>query len=128
MGLTLETRLAASFSSRLHACVQALGCDFAMLDGNVGIGSWAWNDAVKRILSMPCRLKVSSDSWMMPVAMIGMTKIPEGQGEWAGKAALRILAGTAPDEISPVANRKWDLYLECQTDRNRRSATNGATR
>ncbi len=32
--------------------------------------------------------------FMMPYAMLGMTKIPEEQGIWAGKAALEIVKGS----------------------------------
>ena len=47
----------------------------------------------------------------MPVTMLGMTKVPEEQGEWAGKVALQILNGAVPNTIPVIANRKWDLFL-----------------
>jgi ABC-type uncharacterized transport system substrate-binding protein len=43
--------------------------------------------------------------------MLGMTKVPEEQGDWAGKVALQILDGAIPNSIPVIANRKWDLYL-----------------
>mgnify|MGYP001586327727 FL=1 len=60
---------------------------------------------------MTQRLTVTSHDWMMPVSMLGMTKIPEEQGEWAGQVALQILGGAAPNSIPVIANRKWDLFL-----------------
>ncbi|MGB5671457.1 MAG: hypothetical protein WBM71_12995, partial [Sedimenticolaceae bacterium] len=57
------------------------------------------------------RLTVTSHEWMMPVTMLGMTKVPEEQGEWAGRVALQLLDGVPADSIPVIANRKWDLFL-----------------
>jgi ABC-type uncharacterized transport system substrate-binding protein len=48
---------------------------------------------------------------MMPFAMLGLTKVPEEQGEWAAKIALQILQGVAPSSIPIVPNRKWDIWM-----------------
>ena len=34
------------------------------------------------------RISVTNHGWMMPYAMLGMTKIPEEQGVWSAQAAL----------------------------------------
>ena len=78
---------------------------------DAGINDWSWDDAVAAIEPLTRRLTVTSHKWMMPVSMLGMTKVAEEQGEWAGKVAMQILDGAAPDSIPVIANRKWDLYL-----------------
>ena len=47
----------------------------------------------------------------MPFAMIGVTKVPEEQGEWAAKSALRILGGMAPSDIPIVPNNQRDIWI-----------------
>ncbi|MEN8131191.1 MAG: hypothetical protein ABFS45_13570, partial [Pseudomonadota bacterium] len=59
-------------------------------------------------------LSVTNHQWMMPVTLLGFTKIPEEQGEWAGKVALSILHGKTAGEIPIVPNRKWDLWANEQ--------------
>ena len=47
---------------------------------------------------------------MMPYTMLGFTKVPEEQGEWAAQAALSILDGVDISQIAIVPNRKWDIW------------------
>jgi ABC-type uncharacterized transport system substrate-binding protein len=49
--------------------------------------------------------------FMMPYAMLGMTKIAEEQGILAGKMALAILKGAAPSSIPVTQNKEAKLYL-----------------
>ena len=44
-------------------------------------------------------------------AMIGIVKIAEEQGWWAGKTALRILDGKSPADIPVVTNKESRVYL-----------------
>lgn len=111
LGLQFESQFAASFASWINAYERAQQFDYVIIGSNAGINDWVWEDAAAAIRPLTRRLTVTSNRWMMPVAMIGMTKVPEEQGEWAGKVALQILAGTEPADIPIIANRKWDLYL-----------------
>lgn len=43
--------------------------------------------------------------------LLGLVKIAEEQGWWAGKTALRILGGTAPKDIPIVRNKQSRIYL-----------------
>ena len=47
---------------------------------------------------------------MMPISMLGLTKPPEEQGEWAGQVALKVLSGISPETIPVIANRRWDVW------------------
>ena len=49
--------------------------------------------------------------WMMPYAMFGMTKVPEEQGEWAGKVAIETLKGTKPSDIPIIPNRNFNIIV-----------------
>ncbi|MFM1891488.1 MAG: hypothetical protein RLZ44_565, partial [Pseudomonadota bacterium] len=85
--------------------------DFVIMGSNAGIDDWDDATAAAAVLPITRRLSVTSHEWMMPVTMLGMTKVPEEQGEWAAKVAVQILGGAPPDSIPIIANRKWDLYL-----------------
>ncbi len=46
--------------------------------------------------------------------MVGKVKIGEEQGWWAGKTALRILAGTPLANIPIARNKNFRLYINMQ--------------
>ena len=48
--------------------------------------------------------------WMMPYAMIGVTKDPEEQGEWSAKVATHVLDGMRVSDIPIVPNQRWNLW------------------
>lgn len=110
-GLDFSQRLAASLQSWVAAYQAGQSFDFIIMGSNAGISDWDTTAAFEAIRPFTKRLTVTSHKWMMPVTMLGMTKVPEEQGEWAGQVALQILDGAAPNTIPVIANRKWDLYL-----------------
>ena len=110
-GLIFEQQLASSLQSWVGAYETGQDYDFIIMGSNAGINDWDTTEAVSAIMPLTQRLSVTSHGWMMPVTMLGMTKVPEEQGEWAGQVALRILEGASPDSIPVIANRKWDLFL-----------------
>lgn len=110
-GLVFDEHLAATLEDWTSAYRHGQEYDFVIMGSNAGINDWDTARAVESILPFTRRLTVTSHEWMMPVTMLGMTKIPEEQGEWAGSVALRVLEGTPPDTIPIIANRKWDLFL-----------------
>lgn len=110
-GLVYEERFADSLQAWIEAYREGQGYDFVVMGSNAGINDWDERQAIDAVAPMTRRLSVTSHEWMMPVTMLGMTKVPEEQGEWAGQVALQILDGAAPGSIPVIANRKWDLYL-----------------
>ncbi len=110
-GLVFERRLASSLESWVEAYAAAQDYDFVIMGSNAGINDWNADDAVSAIVPLTRRLSVTNHGWMMSVSMLGMTKVPEEQGEWAGRVASRILDGASPDTFPVIANRKWDLFL-----------------
>lgn len=110
-GLVYEEKLARTLDAWIAAYQAGQDYDFIVMGSNAGIDDWDTQRAVTAIMPLTRRLTVTSHEWMMPVTMLGMTKVPEEQGEWAGSVALQILDGVAPQSIPVIANRKWDLYL-----------------
>lgn len=51
---------------------------------------------------------------MARFALIGYTKLAEEQGEWAAKAALRILDGTSPADIPIARNKQGRLIVNAR--------------
>jgi len=51
------------------------------------------------------------EDWITPYAMIGFVKASDEQGRWAGRTALKILAGRSPADIPVVTNTKAGIYL-----------------
>ena len=49
--------------------------------------------------------------WMIPYAMLAMTKLPQEQGAWAAQVAQAILQGEKPGDIPVVVNRRWNIYV-----------------
>ena len=46
-----------------------------------------------------------------PIALIGLTKVGEEQGEWAANTALSILDGASPADIPIVTNKRGRLFI-----------------
>lgn len=94
--------------------------EFRKMQGEVDVlffGNFAgindWNEAEAAAWALE-HSKIPSGStydFTMPYTMLGMTKIAEEQGIWAGKAALQIVKGTPPSSIAPVQNKDYKLFL-----------------
>lgn len=85
--------------------------DFIILGNNAGINDWDRAVASSYALAHARKLTVSNYDWMQPYAMLAMTKIPNEQGEWAAKVALRILSGVSPQRIPITPNRRWAMFV-----------------
>lgn len=110
MGVELEHVLVATGDAWIEAYEQAQAFDFVVLGSNFGIDNWEPERIYQTVDRVSRHLTVTSHSWMMPYAMLGMTKVPSEHGEWAAKAALAILRGARPQAIPIVSSRKWDLW------------------
>ena len=109
-GIHLEARLVDTTDAWLSAFQAAQAYDFVILGSNSGINDWD-HARVRAGIHRAQRLSLTNHDWMMPYAMLGFTKVPEEQGEWAARTALQILAGAAPLDIPIVPNRKWDIWV-----------------
>ncbi len=109
-GIQLESSLVNTDSDWLSAYDKAQQYGFIVIGSNSGISDWNHQRVIDHIGSIGKVLSVTNHDWMMPYTMLGFTKVPEEQGEWAGQAALSILDGIAVSQIAIVPNRKWDIW------------------
>lgn len=110
IGVQLDAKLVDTVEDWINAYRDGQAYDFVIMGSNSGIADWNEKVVVESILPHTRRLSVTNHGWMMPYTMLGFTKIPEEQGEWAAKAAIAIMNGMAPSEIAIVPNRKWDIW------------------
>ncbi len=111
LGLGIEYRLVSSRDQWVTAYRQAQDYPYLVIGSHAGIADWDFAAARRAIVGHTRRLTVTNQEWMMPVSMLGFTKIPEEQGRWAAEAALAILDGVKPSEIPIIANQRWDLWM-----------------
>jgi ABC-type uncharacterized transport system substrate-binding protein len=108
--IQLDAALAATMDEWLNSYTRAQQYDFIIIGSQSGIQDWDKEHVVNTIKSQSHKLSVTNHNWMMPYTMLGFTKVPEEQGEWAAQAALSILDGVEISHIAIVPNRKWDIW------------------
>ena len=110
LGISLESVLSNTVEDWLKAYQESQQFDFIIMGSNSGILDWDEAHVVSAIKPVSRKLTVTNHGWMMPYTMLGFTKVPEEQGEWAAQAALSILDGVEVSQIAIVPNRKWDIW------------------
>jgi len=85
--------------------------DFIILGNNAGINDWSQPCALAQVTGKTEKFTVSYLDWMAPYTMLTMAKVAGEQGDWAAKAALRILKGARPDSIPIAANQHWNIFV-----------------
>lgn len=85
--------------------------DMMILTNNGGIAGWN-NVEAQQFVEANTKIPVGAQhDFMMPYALLGISKLPEEQGEWSAQAALKILDGVKPSEIPLTQNKKGKLYI-----------------
>jgi ABC-type uncharacterized transport system substrate-binding protein len=73
------------------------------------------DDAARALAESRSKIPAGTDfEWLMPLALLGVGKVPEEQGRWAALAALKILDGVAPSQIPLAYNKEGRLYFNRQ--------------
>lgn len=85
--------------------------DILYLPTQGAVQNWDEPDARAFVRQRTKKPAVTTDAFMMPYALFGLTKTAVEQGEWAAAAALSILAGKKPADIPVVRNRRRKAYL-----------------
>lgn len=88
--------------------------DIVIFENNAGIANWNDDEASRFVLDTTKVPVGTTNDWMMKYALLGITKIPEEQGEWAAEAALQILGGTKSADIPLVKNKRGKLIINLQ--------------
>lgn len=110
-----ETRYATDLAEWQAQFRELQGAVDILLVGNA-IGTEGWDEeAAARFAEKNTRIPTGAiDEHMSPFALIGYTKLPQEQGEWAAKAALNILDGKSPADIAIARNRQGRLILNAR--------------
>jgi len=85
--------------------------DMVIFENNAGITDWDSDEAEAFALNNTGIPFGTTNPWVMQSSLIGLTKVPEEQGEWSAQTALRILEGEKPSDIPIVTNEKGKLML-----------------
>ncbi|WP_198263802.1 ABC transporter substrate-binding protein [sulfur-oxidizing endosymbiont of Gigantopelta aegis] len=109
--IQIKKGLATTAQEWMDFYIEAQNYDFVIIGGNAGINDWNKTTILDTIHQHTQKLSVTIQGWMVPYTILGLTKIPEEQGEWAGQVALYILDGAKPSDIPIVSNRKWDIWI-----------------
>jgi hypothetical protein len=107
-----KTYFVQTFDQWKQAFLQAQG-EVDMLV-NFGIAAVAnWDDkAAQEWAELHTEIPTGTDfSWLMHISLLGVGKVPEEQGRWAARAALKILDGVPPARIPLSYNQEADLYF-----------------
>ena len=85
--------------------------DMLVLLGVAAVEDWSDEEAA-RFAQEQTRIPTGTDfGWLMHISMFGVGKSPAEQGEWAAKAALKILDGTSPSQIPLTYNTRGELFF-----------------
>jgi ABC-type uncharacterized transport system substrate-binding protein len=109
--IKIDSRLVSTMKQWIAAYEDAQQADLIIMGSYAGTGDWDEAAVLAAIKPITKTLSTTNHGWMMPFTMFGMTKIPEEQGEWAGKLAIEILRGTKPSAIPIIPNRKFNLIV-----------------
>ncbi|BDG04650.1 ABC transporter substrate-binding protein [Anaeromyxobacter oryzae] len=85
--------------------------DLILLGNVAGINDWNEAEAKAFVLANAKVPVGAAYDFMMPYAMLGLTKIEEEQGAWAGQTALRILRGASPASIPVATNSQSKIFM-----------------
>jgi len=85
--------------------------DIILFSNRAALKSWNHETNLEWIKQHNHKISITTQDWMMPYVALGMNKIPDEQGYWAGQAAVAILNGTPPNQISVVPNQDFQLWI-----------------
>ncbi len=85
--------------------------DMLIILNPIGIRGWSPEEADDFILHNTKIPSGGISAGEMRYSLLGHVKIPEEQGWWSGKTALKILEGTSPAAIPIVTNKQTRLFL-----------------
>jgi len=112
LGLDPSYVLVSDFSAWKTAFVQANAeADIIYLPTNGAVRDWDKDVAVAWVRDYIRKPVITCDDFMMPYAVLGITKVAREQGDWAARTALGILAGKPPASLALATNALTRLFL-----------------
>ena len=110
-GYEFSSNLVDTFEEWKKTFLEAQQYDVVIVANNSGIKSWNNEEAATFALENSKKFSMTEYDWMMPYTLVGLTKVPEEQGMWAGKTAVNILQGKDPAKINIVTNQKSNIFV-----------------
>jgi len=111
LGFTLDHQLVPSTDGWIETYARAQEYDVVIVGNSEGIKDWDHEKVRAAMLRSTRKLSVTNHGWMVPYAILGVTKVSEEQGEWAAKTALKILGGMSPAQIPIIPNNRRDIWI-----------------
>jgi ABC-type uncharacterized transport system substrate-binding protein len=114
-----EVYLVRSFDEWKEAFLRAQDeVDMLVILGVAAVSGWD-DEAAQAFAEKHTRIPTGTDfGWLMHVAMLGVGKLPEEQGRWAARAALKILDGVPPSRIPLAYNKEGRLHFNTRIAAN----------
>jgi ABC-type uncharacterized transport system substrate-binding protein len=111
MNLAVDYQLASTFDEwKTFFNLANEQADMIYMPTNGAIRNWDKKEAIRFIqenLKLPL---LTCDDFMMPYAVIGVTKVQREQGIWAGETALKIRKGIKVSSIEITENSKVKIW------------------
>lgn len=110
-GITLKGVFVNNMSQWVSAYKASQTADFIIVNNYAGIRDWNPALAKKTVRETSTTLTVTNYKWMMPYAMLALTKNAEEQGRWIAEVAIEVLSGTPISNIPITINKEWNLFI-----------------
>jgi ABC-type uncharacterized transport system substrate-binding protein len=112
LGLEVTSVLVTDYASWKRELARLQGAvDVLYLPTQGAVKGWDAADAKAFVRTTLKKPTVATDEFMMPYALLGLVKSQVEQGEFAGRAALEILAGKKTADIPEARNRRRKAYV-----------------
>ncbi len=112
VGFSVEHELVDDFENWKRSFIKGNEMyDIIYISTNGGIKNWDKNEAVKVVKENIAVPVVTCEDFMMPYAVVGMTKVAREQGIWTAKTAKKILKGMNPTDIPVTRNQESVNWL-----------------
>jgi len=115
VGLSVEHELVNDFDSWKTQFKEGNKLyDIIYIPTNGAIKGWDSDEAVNFVyqhISVPV---VTCEDFMMPYAVLGITKVAKEQGIWASKTAKKILKGESPFDIPVTKNQESATWMNAR--------------
>jgi ABC-type uncharacterized transport system substrate-binding protein len=85
--------------------------DIIYISTNGAIKNWNKSEAIEFVHQHATVPVVTCEDFMMPYAVLGITKVAKEQGLWAAATAKRILKGESPSDIPVTRNKESAIWL-----------------
>lgn len=110
-GVELDHAMVETAQDWIAEFRQAQSYDFIIVGHLGGVADWREAEMLPAVNQIAKRPVLTNASDMIKYAMVSLIHVPTEQGQWAGEAALRILAGVSPKDIPLAVNRRQDIWI-----------------